>query len=365
MKKAVIFLISLFSIIICKANYDIVKKALEFVNGNEYFIAKDKDEKVGVIDKNENVIIPFLYDNGDVIIKDRSAAFVMKFPYKEKKGCEMYDIMGNKVVDSSKGYESIHSNWGPGLLYEYPSETILLPDEMKFGLLDIWGNNLSEPNYNEYEFFALGNAYLIFGKKYSWDDVAVGTNSVLLAANYEAYTNNINDGRLMWLENLKECDSSGNIIDNSNVLIKLCTMLPSKEKVDRKDEFYPTPGLYWNIFDSNGLDTICSYNYVLMPGKFKITKTDSALVLNEIDEKGNIGESFISFQNINNTPIITFDIIGNKRYFTLKRKDAQAAVVDELSSFMGLGGGNGLNEADESNYSKNWIKQFISVIEEL
>ena len=285
MKKIITILCTCLIVLSCAAQYQKKELLFNLKDGNSLYKAENSSGKVGMIDKNGKVIIPFEFFSF-VEFADKTNAFIQA--KKELSGAiELYTLEGKKFLDAQRGYTRIYS-FGMDGIPGYQVEK-----DSKKGLLDVYFNEILPPVYTDIKYVPANDELKFILTAKELGDKRVYTISSVFDEKGIAY-NSLYEGDAIFLTELypfKLYDSSGNVIKEAldktkSDKVKVVFFTLSKKGSKGPEDFQPM--LKWYAFDNNkpGLSKINNFGFFL-DKPLTITDGRSNVTIKENSAYGN------------------------------------------------------------------------------
>lgn len=319
------------------------KRHAFFFKGNKVlYIAQNSKGKTGVIDNNNTIIIPFVYDYGDYKLEYDFAYFMLK---KNNQNFEFFNTDGKKLIDTSKGYSSIGK--APSGYYVYSSNGV--------GVLDRYLNEVVPPAYKDVELLYYGSKFYIVATKKN-DGLLFDMTPSLLDKAGDSYVLNHSDvfGKAIKLEcvyNYTGSQKPKPVCTNKENLYNIWFY-----SLDSKDKSLDTPGLFFNISAYNDEST---KPFTKLNDSFFIkNKLKKSITANQIKLTETIGDnSYISITDFK-SPVIEFKHPSEP---IEKFVPQYSADVEEMLLGYILGDDE-IIYAGGTNYTDKWIPAFKEVL---
>lgn len=158
-----IFMTTVFNIFSCSAEER--KSICKTQKGNEFFFVKNTEGKWGVVDSNDNLVVPYKYQRCESEINPPYAYMMMWEKDDNESPMTVYNLDGEIVIDPSKGYYNIYSNYWKG----FPGYTVVTSEGK--GILNSRYNEIIPPKYDTISSVKFGDYYVIATNKKSDRDI--------------------------------------------------------------------------------------------------------------------------------------------------------------------------------------------------
>lgn len=334
MRHIALLLIFCFSALVVNAQYKNKELAFNLNDGRSLYIAENEYGKVGVIDNNNNVIIPFNFFSAMKVLNEKNAFFIV-YP-RIGSAMEAYNLSGEKLIDSSKGYSNIY--------HLSPTPGYVVHSDKGVGMLDVNLFEIVPPVYSNISTALIGNYYLI-GTQKNNGDVYTLTDK-LLDSNWNSYIVPI-EGSFIELNslipfagiNIPEGIPGKSPDVNSLKIIKLT----NKPGTTPDKQFMPE-GIYFS-FNVNGSHPYPKLDNCYIQIPYKIEGLGDVLTITE-----NGSNDALKFHGSKNN-IIEFQIAGNS-YKLKPQLFSESFKIDYLVKQAKAGNDRTIIE---SNYSKSWL----------
>lgn len=342
MKKIFLFILLCASVLVTQAQYKSKELAFNLKDGRSLFIAKNNNNKVGIIDNTDKVIIPFDFFSAMKVLNDKNAFFIV-YPEMGSK-MEVYNLSGEKIIDRSKGYDNLYNL--------PPSPGYIVSGSQGLGMLDVNLNEIIPPIYANVTAVLLGNYYILGTQKKHGEFYTISDK--LMDSNWNSYTAPI-EGSFTSLTNLIPISGSEIHIGDPSVSpqIRSISFIKLKSKAGTTPENkFMSDAIYFVVDSKDGNTYSKLNNCSIMIPNYKVESNGDTLIIKEIGSN-----DFFKFHNGKDN-IIEFNFNGES-YKMAPQLFSDSFKINYIHE-------KTLNNGDrtiiESNYSKSWLNELIGIL---